>query len=119
MKILKTHFRLNDLPYTLLKRNEVVALYGIGGTFTDKILHYEVDVIYIRNDKYGIRESIAKNDDFGRDRSMCYNSKVQAEDYFDELTAELRMERILSQGVPESIAGVGQNTEVIPDYQLA
>ena len=52
MKILKT-FRINELPYTLLKRNEVVALYGIGGTFTDEILHYEVDIIYIRKDKYG------------------------------------------------------------------
>ena len=33
MKTLKTQFRLNGLPYTLLKRNEVVALYGIGGTW--------------------------------------------------------------------------------------
>jgi hypothetical protein len=119
MKKLKTSFRLNGLQYTLLKRNDVVALYGISGTYTDKIIHYEVDVIYIRRDKYGIRESIAKNDDFGRDRSRCYNSKVQAEDYFDELTVELRMERILSQGVPESIAGVDQNTEVILDFQQA
>jgi hypothetical protein len=31
MKILKEHFRLNGLPYTLLKINEKVALYGIGG----------------------------------------------------------------------------------------
>ena len=42
MKKLKESFKLNGLPYTLLKRNEVVALYGIGGTYTDKILHYEV-----------------------------------------------------------------------------
>ena len=53
MKILKTQFRMNGLPYTLLKRNEVVALYGIGGTYTDEILHWEVYKIYIRNDKYG------------------------------------------------------------------
>ena len=77
MKILKPHFRLNDLPYTLLKRNDKVALYGIGGEFKDEILHWEVDIIYIRKDKYGEREHIAKNDDFGRDRSRCFNSKVQ------------------------------------------
>jgi hypothetical protein len=74
MKTLNTQFRMNELPYTLLKRNEVVALYGIGGTFTDEILHYEADIIYIRNDKYGEMEHIAKNDDFGRDRSRCFNS---------------------------------------------
>jgi len=53
MKILKPGFRLNGLPITLLKRNEVVALYGISGEFTDEILHREVDIIYIRKDKYG------------------------------------------------------------------
>jgi len=103
----------------LLKRNEVVALYGIGGTYTDEILHYEVDIIYIRNDKYGEREHIAKNDDFGRDRSRCFNSKDLADRYFDKLTSELRMERILSQGVVKSIAGVGDNAEVIPEYQMS
>ena len=66
MKILKTQFRKNELPYTLLKRNEVVALYGIGGTYNDEILHYEVDIIYIRMDNYGEREHIADNENFGR-----------------------------------------------------
>ena len=117
MKILKTHFRLNDLPYTLLKRNDKVALYGIGGEFTDEILHWEVDIIYIRKDKYGEREHIAKNDDFGRDRSRCFNSKDQAFSYFDKLTAELRMEQNLSQGVLKVIAGIGQNVEIISEYQ--
>ena len=113
MKILKTHFRLNDLPYTLLKRNDKVALYGIGGEFTDKILHWEVDIIYIRKDKYGEREHIAKNDDFGRDRSRCFMDKKLALKYYDKLTS------ILSQGVPKVIAGVDQNVEVISEYQTA
>ena len=65
MKKLKTQFRLNSLPYTLLKRNDKVALYGIGGEFSDKILHYEVDIIYIRNDQFDEREHIATNDTFG------------------------------------------------------
>jgi hypothetical protein len=115
MVLLKESFTMNGLPYTLLKRNEYVALYGIGGTYTDKILHYEVDVIYIRKDKHGEREHIAKNDDFGRDRSRCFNNKDLALKYFDELTNAI----ILSQGVSKSIAGVEQNNEVMPEYQLA
>jgi hypothetical protein len=102
MKILKTHFRLNDLPYTLLKRNEKVALYGIGGEFTDTILHWEVEIIYVRKDKYGEREHIARNDDFGRYRSRCFMDKKLALKYYDKLTS------ILSQGVVKSIAGVSK-----------
>src|SRR5665648_924926 len=114
MKTLKTQFRLNGLPYTLLKRNDKVALYGIGGEFTDEILHWKVDIIYIRKDKYGEREHIAKNDDFGRDRSRCFNNKDQALSYFDELINAIN----LSQGVPKVIAGVDQNIKVILEYQL-
>jgi hypothetical protein len=112
MKILKELFRLNSLPYTLLKRNDKVALYGIGGEFTDKILHWEVDIIYIRKDKYGEREHIAKNDDFGRDRSRCFMNEKLALEYYDKLTSDL------SQGVPKVIAGVDQNATVIEEYQM-
>jgi hypothetical protein len=42
MKLLKESFKLNGLQYTQLKRNDVVALYGISGTYTDEILHWEV-----------------------------------------------------------------------------
>jgi hypothetical protein len=58
MKILKTQFSLNGLQHTLLKRNEIVALYGIGGTYIDEILHLEVDIIYIRKNKYCVRELV-------------------------------------------------------------
>jgi len=118
MKILKTQFRMNGLPYNLLKRNEVVALYGIGGTYTDEILHYEVDVIYIRNDRYSERESIADNDSFGRDRSRCFKNKDLAYEYFDNVSAELMKGRNLSQGVSKSVAGVEENVEVMPEYSL-
>jgi hypothetical protein len=118
MKILKTEFRMNGLPYTLLKRNDVVALYGLGGTYTDEILHYEVDIIYIRNDKYGEREAIANNENFGRDRSKCFMNKDLAEEYFDKLSAELTMERILSQGVSKVITGVEDNAKVISECQM-
>jgi hypothetical protein len=76
MKVLKTQFRLNGLPYTLLKRNEKVSLYGIGGEFTDEILHWEVDIIYIRKDKYREKEHIANNEQFGRDRGRCFTDKT-------------------------------------------
>lgn len=117
MKTLKTSFRLNGLTYTLLKRNEVVALYGIGGTYSDEINHYEVDIIYHRKDKYGEREAIAKNDDFGRDRSRCFVREDLALTYYDELTTALMNERILSQGVSKSIAGVDRNTKAMLEYQ--
>ncbi|HUX95830.1 MAG TPA: hypothetical protein VMV47_08870 [Bacteroidales bacterium] len=91
MKTLKTQFRLNSLPYTLIKRNEVVALYGIGDTYTDEMLHYEVDIIYIRKDKYGEREAIPSNGQFGRDRSRCFANEQLALKYFDELTTELKL----------------------------
>ncbi|HUX96163.1 MAG TPA: hypothetical protein VMV47_10565 [Bacteroidales bacterium] len=112
MKILKTQFRLNSLPYTLLKRNDKVALYGIGGTYTDEILHWEVDLIYIRKDKYGEREAIPSNGQFGRDRSRCFANEKLALEWFDKLTAELY------QGVPKVVSEVGENTEVIEEYQL-
>jgi len=114
MKTLKTSFRLNGLPYTLLKRNEVVALYGIGGTFTDKILHWEVCKIYIRKDQYGEREVIPTNEKFGRDPSRCFNNEDSALRYFDELTAKLN----LCQGVPKVVSGVEEKVEVMPEYYL-
>ena len=118
MKTLKKSFRLNGLPYTLLKRNDVVALYGIGGDYTDEILHYEVDIIYTRKDKYGEREPIADNENFGRDRSRSYKNYDTALKYFDELTLDLSKERIQSQGVSKSIAGVEEKIEVMPEYYL-
>jgi hypothetical protein len=48
MKILKTKFRKNGLPYTLLKRNDKVELYGIGVDYSEKIRHWEVDIIYTK-----------------------------------------------------------------------
>jgi hypothetical protein len=39
MKQLKESFKLNGLPYTILKRNDKVALYGIGSERTGEIRH--------------------------------------------------------------------------------
>ena len=118
MKELKTSFRLNGLPYTLLKRNEVVALYGIGGTYTDEILHWEICKIYIRKDQFGKREAIATNEKFGRDLSRCLNNEDSALRYFDELTVRLNKLN-LCQGVPKVVTGVEENVEEVHEYQLA
>jgi hypothetical protein len=66
-------------------------MYGIGGTYTDEILHYEVCKIYIRNDRYGIRESLPSNERFGRDPSRSFNDVESASEYFDELTSRLKL----------------------------
>jgi hypothetical protein len=122
MKRLKTSFKLNDLPYTLLQRNDVVALYGIGGEFTDKILHWEVSKIYIRKpDKYCnyMRESLPTNEQFGKDDgSQCFNNIQKALEYFDKLTTELLTERELLKGVSKLPLGVGQSIKVIPKVSL-
>jgi hypothetical protein len=117
MKKIKTCFRLNGLPYTLLKRNEVVALYGIGGTYSDNILHYEVDKIYIRKDQYGEREAIPTNEKFGRDPGRCFNNEKSALRYFDELSVRLNKLN-LCQGVSKVVTGVEENLEAIPEYFL-
>lgn len=116
MKRIKESFRLNGLQYTLIKRNENVALYGISGTYTDKVISYEVDIIYFRNDQYGEREAIATNEVFGRDRSRSFNNEQKAQEYYNELTTELTKERKLYQGVPEVVSGVEQNVEMVPQY---
>jgi hypothetical protein len=89
-----------------------LVFFEIGGTDTDEILHWEVDIIYIRKDKYGEREAIPSNWQFGRDRSRCFANKELALEWYDKLTAELY------QWVPKVVSGVAENVEVIPDYQL-
>ncbi len=56
MKQLEESFRLNGLLCTLIKRNESIALYGIGGESTDKVLHYEVDIIATRSRFIGMND---------------------------------------------------------------
>jgi len=112
MSTLKAKFRLNGLPYILLKRNDVVALYAIGGTYTGEILCYEVSRIYIRNDKYGLRESIPSNERFGRDGSSSFNEIESATEYFDEFTARLK----LSHSRPGVMLVVQENETVVSDF---
>jgi hypothetical protein len=112
MKELKTSFRLNGLTFTLLKRNEVVALYGIGSTYTDEILHWKVSKIYIRKDQYGIREALPTNEKFGRDLSRCFMDEQIALEYYDTLTATLNR----GKGVAKVVTGVEEKPEVAASY---
>jgi hypothetical protein len=76
------------------------------GTCTDKLLHYEVDIIYIRRDIYGIREHIPSNVQFGSDRSRCFANENLALEWYDKLTAELY------QGVSKVVSG-GEHLSIV------
>ena len=92
MEKLRESFRKNGLHYQLIKRNDVVALYGVGGTYTDKTLHYEICQIYINKeaDIFGQHfpesEVIASNELFGREGSRAIIDHKEALNYFDYLT---------------------------------
>jgi hypothetical protein len=115
MKTLKIKFRMNGLLYTLKKRNDVAALYAVGGTYSDRTSFWEVCKIYIRKDEYGERESLPTNEQFGRDLSRSFINEKSALKYFDELTARL----IPSLRVPKVVTGVRHNIEMIPEVQTA
>ena len=91
MERLKTTFNKNGLPYTLSQRNDVVALYGVGGSFTDEILHYEVCKIQRRDDQYGFREATPTNEQFGKEGSRAIVKLDKAKEYFDVLTKRINI----------------------------
>ena len=98
MKQLKEQFTKNGLPYILIKRNDLVAMYGVGGTYTEKILHYEVCKIHIIKTKYvSEREVIPGNEQFGRDGSEAIVNRKEADQYFDKLTGILRSKKQTAQ----------------------
>jgi len=103
MEKLKKSFRKHGLSYTLLKRNDRLCIYGVSGTYTDKILHFEVMKIRIRNDQYGHREVIPSDEDFGRGKlDRHFQNRDAAEAYFDRWTANL-------------MSGVQEKGKVVPD----
>ena len=91
-----------------------MALYGVGGTYTDEIFLYEVCRIYIRNDKFGIREVIPSNEKFGRDLSRSFNNIESALKYFDELTTKLEM----AQGGLKAVSEVQENVEGVTEFSF-
>lgn len=114
MKYIKEYFRRNGLMYKLLERNKYLALYGVGGTHSDNINYYEVDKIQKRVDKYGEREALPTNEQFGRDRSRCFNNYTAALEYFIELTYTIESEL---QSASKPVTVLPEVPEMIPEYQ--
>jgi hypothetical protein len=104
MAPIKAIFKFNKLLYTLLKRNEYVALYGIGGTPEKEAERFEVFKIIIDNDDSGIIESLPSNDpvQIRENYLQCFNDFESALNYYDELTYNLK----LYQGVSKVVTGL-------------
>jgi len=95
MKILKTHFRKNDLFYTLICRNDKVAMYETRQDEDQIRCHYEVARIYIRpahtafDVDFEEAEVLTSNDQFFYDGSGAFIKKDNAMKYFLKLSKEL------------------------------
>ena len=92
MKILKTHFRKNDLFYTLICRNDKVAMYETRQDEDSDRCHYEVTRIYIRpahtafDVTFEKAEVLTSNDQFFYDGSGSFLKKDDAMKHFLQLT---------------------------------
>jgi hypothetical protein len=95
MKILKTHFRKNDLYYTLICRNDKVAMYETRQDEYSDLCHYEVARIYIKpaHNAIGVdfeeAEVLTNNDDFFYDGSGAFIKKDNAMKHFLKLSNKL------------------------------
>jgi hypothetical protein len=95
MKILKTHFRKNDLFYTLICRNNKVAIYETRQEEDMVRCHYEVARIYIRpaHTAIGIdfeeTEVLTSNEQFYYDGSGAFIKRDSAMKHFLKLSKEL------------------------------
>ncbi len=92
MKILKTHFRKNDLFYTLICRNDKVAMNGTRQDEDMVRCHYEVARIYIRpaHIAFGVTfdeaEVLTSNAQFYYDVSGAFIKKDNAMKHFLKLS---------------------------------
>lgn len=95
IKKLPETFNKNGLPYTLIKRNDLVALFGIGGEYYPEHKHWEIVRIYRIPERKPFRriipahERISSNEQFGKDGSICTNNFERADKYFQEFTKKL------------------------------
>jgi len=95
MKILKPHFRKNDLFYTLICRNDKVAMYETRQEVDMTRCHYEVTRIYIRpaHTAFGVdfdeAEVLTSNDQFYYDGSGAFIKKDNAMKHFLQISKEL------------------------------
>ena len=95
MKILETHFRKNDLFYTLISRNDKIAMYDTRVEKDSDRCHYEVTRIYIRSAHNAVgvdfeeTEVLTSNDQFYYDGSGAFIKKDHAMNHFLQLSKEL------------------------------
>ena len=95
MKLLKSHFRKNDLFYTLIYRDDKVAMYATRQDEDQIRCHYEVARIYIRpaHTAVGVdfeeTEVLTSNDDFFYDGSGAFIKKDNAMKHFLKLSNKL------------------------------
>jgi len=115
MKTLKKHFSKNGLDYTLIKRNEKVALFRLGPeSYPDG---YEVSRIYVMrpHKAFGLAfeesEVISSNSQFMSDGSGAFRELGNALKHFDKLTAS-----VLRQLYVDEISH--SDSEVIAEYQV-
>jgi hypothetical protein len=114
---LKTSFRRDGHLYTQTLKNEFVALYAVGGEYSDRTNYWEVCKIYIRKpDKYGeLREALPSNEQFGRDLSQSFNNYKSALKYFEELTSWYKLQQLM----PKIVAGGQAIVKMVPECQAA
>jgi hypothetical protein len=110
MAPIKAIFKYNKLLYTLLKRNEYVALYGIGGTADKEAERFEVFKIIIDSDDSYINESLPSNDltKIRENYLKCFNDYESALNYFNDLTTWLK----LYQGVLKVVSEVKEDIKM-------
>ena len=115
MKKLKEHFSKNGLDYTLIKRNDKVALFRLGPEFCPD--GYEVSRIYVMkpHKAFGVEfeesEVITNNSQFLFDGSGSFRDYNKALKHFDKLTAS-----VLRQQYVDDISH--SDNEVIAEYQV-
>jgi hypothetical protein len=95
MKILKTQFRKNDLYYTLICRNDRVAMYETRQDEDSVRCHYELVRIYIMPEHNAIgvnfeeAEVLTSNEKFFHDGSGAFIKKDNAMKHFLKLSKSL------------------------------
>lgn len=88
MKQLKSEFYKNGYKYKLVKRKEDVAMFNLYLHDDDKYPEWEVCRILKRKGKYGEREAIPSNEQFGSTvPGGCWpnNKRHLAEDLYNSL----------------------------------
>ena len=115
MKTLKTHFSKNGLDYTLLKRNDKIALFQLGPSIAPD--GYEVCRIYIMrpHKAFGVNfeesEKISSNDQFMADGSGSFRDLDNALRHFDKMSVKFVRDNNVK---PES----SSDTELIVECQV-